>query len=106
MNKYRIFKGISLFSHKKHRNSKGEHMSFLAPILLFSASVREDTYVNTIDSIVDEMDTRISVAAHRDTDSISNNVAIKRAGSRGALVSHPYFKNKIGCIKDSYVPQE
>ena len=21
-------------------------------------------------------------------------------------VSHPYFKNKIGCIKDSYVPQK
>jgi hypothetical protein len=21
-------------------------------------------------------------------------------------MSHPYFKNKIGCIKDSYVPQE
>ena len=21
-------------------------------------------------------------------------------------MSHPYFKNKIGCIKDSYVPQK
>jgi len=24
----------------------------------------------------------------------------------GEKLSHPYFKNKIGCIKDSYVPQE
>jgi len=25
---------------------------------------------------------------------------------REMQLSHPYFKNKIGCIKDSYVPQK
>jgi hypothetical protein len=32
--------------------------------------------VNTVNSIVDGIDTRIFVAAHRDMDSISNDVAI------------------------------
>ena len=42
----------------------GEHMSFLALVLLFTALVCEDTRVNTLDSIVDEMDTRTFVVAH------------------------------------------
>jgi len=79
--------------------------------------IKDKIVVNdkTLDGIIDKMDSFSS--AFNNQLEYNKNIEAKIAQLAVALLvatnpkqvrcmSHPYFKNKIGCIKDSYVPQK